>query len=675
MPHGRDQMSADAATPDSASLTRRDALKVLGAGTAGALGISAASARPVAAGDLALPAARSAYPPAPANPVKLTAREFELQAVRLLESEFTQAQQRDAAYLLYLDADRLLHNFRVNAGLQPKAPVYGGWESQDPWNSIRCHGHTAGHWLTAGSLMYASTGDARFKERVDYMVDELKACQDAGGNGLVTAFPDHATQLENAVRGERIIGVPWYTMHKVYAGLRDAYTLAGNETARAVLLRLADWAWDATQHMTPEAWERMLRTEYGGMNEVMADIHVISGDARFLTLAQHFSQKALLEPLAEGRDTLDGLHANTQIPKVIGFQRVYELTGDRQYHSAARFFWDTVVHNRTYATGNHGDVEHFFPPTEFGRRIDSAKTMETCCAYNMLRLTRMLFASDPRAEYADYYENTLYNSILTSQDPETGWNTYFQPVRPGYLKLYHTPIDSFWCCTGSGLENHAKYGDSIWFQGDDALFVNLFIPSQVVWKAKGLTVQQETAFPDQDTVKLSFSAQRPVRTTVRIRYPAWSEGVTVQVNGTAQQVRATPGNWIDLRREWRTGDVVDIRVPLRMRAVPLPNTPDRVALMYGPILLAGKLGRAGLFPGADILRNERTYGDILQVPVTVPSLRASAADVAQRLRPVSGAPLTFETAGLGDPSDVTLIPYYRLHHERYNLYWQVQGGS
>ncbi|HZD04849.1 MAG TPA: beta-L-arabinofuranosidase domain-containing protein, partial [Longimicrobiales bacterium] len=316
---------------------------------------------------------------------------FDLRDVELLPSPFAKARERDARYMLSLDPDRLLHNFRVNAGLEPKAPVYGGWESQEPWVDIRCHGHTLGHWLTAAGLMVASTADARFQERIDYIVDELKACQDAGGTGLVCAFPDGAEQLENAVRGERFIGVPWYTMHKILAGLRDAHVQGGSEAALEVLVRLADWTREATGPLSDDGFERMLRREHGGMNEVLADVHVLTGDDRYLSLAERFSHKAILEPLARGEDVLDGLHANTQIPKVVGFQRLYELTGRPEYRAAARFFWERVALHRSFATGGHGDVEHFFPVDEFEEHLHSAKTMETCCAYNMLRLTRVLF--------------------------------------------------------------------------------------------------------------------------------------------------------------------------------------------------------------------------------------------------------------------------------------------
>jgi DUF1680 family protein len=519
-------------------------------------------------------------------------------------------------------------------------------------------------------MLHAATGDARFRERVAYIVDELQACQDASGSGLVCAFPEGGAILENAVAGRAYPGVPWYTMHKIFAGLRDAHVHTGSQPARAVLVRLADWVADATRGMNSAAFEKMLEREHGGMNEVLADVHELTGDARHLTLARQFSHQALLEPLAARRDPLDGLHANTQIPKVVGFQRLYELTGDRRYRDAAGFFWEAVVGTRSFVTGGHGDGEHFFPPSAFAQHLN-AKTMETCGSHNMMRLTRMLFGSQPAARYADYYERALYNTILASQDPETGWNTYFQPLRPGYLKFYHTPIDSFWCCTGTGIENHAKYGDSIYFHGDDVLYVNLFIASELTWREQGLTLRQTTSFPEDDNTRLAFEARRPVRMTLKLRYPSWSTGVAVRVNGRALAVAAAPGSYITIDRTWRTGDVVDVRVPMSLHAEALPGSPEQVALLYGPLVLAGRLGKAAMYAGADIIQNERTVGSILDVPVTVPTLAVSAQDLLARIRPVAGAPLTFETVGIGKPQDVTLIPYHRLHHERYNIYWSL----
>jgi DUF1680 family protein len=593
--------------------------------------------------------------------------------VRLLEGPFLDAQKRDLDYLLLLKPDRLLHNFRVNAGLEPKGPVYGGWESEEPWVGIRCQGHTLGHYLSAAAMMYASTGDERLRQRVDYIVAELRACQQASRitkNGLLCAFPDGSTQLDNAVAGRRFIGVPWYTMHKIFAGLRDAHLYGGSTSALDVLTRLADWAATATAPMSDEQFQHMLDTEHGGMNEVLADVSALTGDSRYLNLARRFCHQAVLAPLADSRDALDGLHANTQIPKVVGFQRLYELTGEDRYRRAARFFWQTVTGERSFVTGGHGDNEHFFPSSDFVKHLESAKTMETCCTHNMLRLTRMLFADAPSAALADFYERALFNGILASQDPESGMNTYFQATRPGYVRLFHTPERSFWCCTGTGIENHAKYGDSIYFHDSDALWVNLFVPSVVTWKDKGVTLRQTTAFPEEEGTRLAVSVQRPVRATIRVRQPGWCSGMRVRVNGRAWPVSAVSNGYVPIARQWRNGDVVDVQLPMALGAEPLPGTPGIVAFVYGPIVLAGRLGREGLAPGNQIIVNERESGRMLNAAIAVPALAGSEAAVLRRISRDRRNPLTFHTTGVGS-TPVELAPYYRLAHERYNLYWTL----
>jgi DUF1680 family protein len=597
---------------------------------------------------------------------------FRLAEVRLLQGPFLDAQRRDEQYLLRLEPDRLLHNFRVNARLAPKAAVYGGWESQEPWVEIRCHGHTLGHYLSACALMYASSGDERFKQRVDYIIDELKACQDAGESGLICAFPDGAAQLDNSVAGKPFLGVPWYTMHKIYAGLRDAHIHAGNRDALGILTRLTDWAANMTAPLSDEQLQRMLDREHGGLNEVFADVYVLTREPRYLQLAQRFSHLALLVPLSEQRDILDGLHSNTQIPKVIGFSALYDLTGQPQYRSAAEYFWQAVVQRRSFVTGGNGDGEHFFPPGEFQQRLSSAKTMETCCTYNLLRLTRALFLRDPSVAYADYYERALYNGILASQDPDSGMMTYFQATRPGYVKLYCKPFDSFWCCTGSGMENHAKYADSIYFQDDRSLTVNLFIASVVKVAAHGLTLAQHTEFPAKDSTQLKVSVQRPVQMSLRIRHPGWCDFVTVAVNGQLQTTSRSPGTYIEISRKWRTGDVVDVHLPMKLRTEPLPDAPDLVAVLYGPIVLAGKLGSEGIAVGADLIENERTSGEMLNSAIRIPDWIGRAGDLTAQIERSRDGSLSFRASGFESVGGIQLVPYYEIAHERYNLYWRVR---
>jgi DUF1680 family protein len=664
-----DQSQTNLPISDEKGLTRRHLPKSIGAGAVVATVSAAFPGKSVSAGARSATAMFQIGSDQQAVTPRATA--FDLADVRLLEGPFRQAQERDGRYLLQLEPDRLLHNFRVNAGLSPKSPVYGGWESAETWADIRCHGHTLGHYLSACSLIFAATGDQRFKQRGDYIVTELRACQNAGKSGNICAFPDGETQFQNIKEGKRFVGVPWYTMHKIFAGLRDAYLYSNNRMALEVLVKLSDWAITLTQSLSDEQFQRMLNTEHGGMNEVLADVYALTREPRFLTLAQRFCHRALLDPLAQSRDTLDGLHSNTQIPKVIGFNRLYELTGQADYRTASAFFWRTVVENRTFATGGNADGEHFFPPADFLKHLSSAMTMETCCSYNMLRLTRMLFALDPSAIYADYYERALYNSILASQDPDSGMMTYFQPTRPGYLKLYCTPTDSFWCCTGSGMESHAKYGDSIYFHEADSLYVNLFIPSTLNWKEKGLTIIQTTRFPEQDRTQLQLTSSKPVNVTLNVRHPSWCQAVTITVNGRKWVTSRQPGRFVAVNRVWHTGDIVEVQLPMTLRTEPLPGNQNVVAILYGPIVLAGRLGHKGLTPQADIIINERTYGDVLNDSVDVPALIGDPQQIVRQIKPLRGSALAFHTAGIGHPHDVDLVPYYRIAHDRYNLYWKL----
>jgi hypothetical protein len=611
--------------------------------------------------------------PPRASPQAGVLQPFPLRDVRLLDGPWRRAQALAGRYLMSLDCDRLLHNFRVNAGLPPKAPVYGGWESQEPWVDIRCHGHTLGHYLSACAMMGAATGEPAFHRRVGHIVGELALCQQAAGNGLVCAFPDGDVQLRNGLAGRPVTGVPWYTMHKVMAGLRDAHVHGGSADALAVLRGLAQWVEDAARGCDDQRFQQLLDVEHGGMNEVLADLHALTGDARWLALARRFCHEALLRPLAEGRDTLDHQHANTQIPKVVGFARLNELTGEPRYGRAASYFWGRVAGARAFATGGHGDGEHFFPTAQVRQHLGSAKTMETCGTYNMLKLTRALLLRDPQPAYADWYERALVNGILASQDPDTGMVTYFQPLRPGYPRLYCTPEHSFWCCTGTGMENHAKYGDSIWFRDGDVLHLNQFVASELAWRERRLRIRQVTAFPDSARSRIVVNAAAPTRFTLRLRHPAWCRTMRVSVNGTDMHESLEPGRWFDVSRRWRDGDTVDIALPMHLHLAPLQAAPDVAALMFGPLVLAARMGREGMQPGNDLIVNERTYGDVLALaePVPLPRLQLGGRSLDDVVRP-AGGPFTFRVpADATGGRDLELIPYHRITHERHAIYWQL----
>lgn len=602
-----------------------------------------------------------------AAPLKVPrlAEPFPLTEVRLLDGPFRDAMLRDQKYLLSLDADRLLHTFRLNVNLPSNAQALGGWEA--PGCELR--GHSLGHYLSALSLMYASTGDARFKQRADYIVVELAKCQDnspAAGfrEGYLSAFPE---SFMDRVENSQPVWAPWYTLHKIMAGLLDSYGLCGNPQALAVLEKMAGWVKFRLDRLPPEQVQKMLNNEHGGMNEVFANLYAATGNTNHLQLSVAFNHARIIDPLARGEDKLNGLHANTQIPKLIGATLQFELTGDTKFLTMAKTFWDAVALRRSYVIGGHSDHEHFFPPNEFARHL-STDTAETCNTYNMLKLTRELFALEPDAAKMDFYERGLYNHILASQDPATGMFVYLMSLKPGHFKTYSTPEDSFWCCVGTGMENHAKYGDSIYFHTAEALFVNLFIASELNWAARGIAVRQETQFPESDTTVLHIKSAKPQTFALKVRHPAWAvNGVSVSVNGRKHEIQTQPESYFTIQRQWRDGDKVEIRMAMGLHTEFLPGTTNEVAVLYGPIVLAGELGTNAMpKPYA------RGQTDFSRLPVpSVPVLVTGAGKLLEHIKPAGKRPLAFQTDGIGRPQDVTLAPFYSLHRERYSVYWQL----
>jgi DUF1680 family protein len=608
------------------------------------------------------------------NSAPVTVEPFALRQVELLASPFKAARERNAKYLLALDADRLLHNTRKYAGLQPKGALYGGWEARG------VAGHTLGHYLTALAQQYAATGDGRFRIRIAYIVKEMAECQQAYGDGYIGALPP----LELAtLRGFKVgkvetqgnfnfkggAWVPWYTEHKVLAGLKDAWVLADNAQAQTVTLKLADWIEDVTHNLTPEQQQRMLSVEHGGMSETLADIYALTGDVKYLNAARRFYHAAIMRPLAAGRDELAGRHANTQIPKVIGEARLYEVAGDADGRQIAQNFWDEVVHHHSYVIGGNSENEHFGPPDELADHLGPA-TAESCNTYNMLKLTRHLFEWQPKAEYFDFYERALYNHILGSQEPARGMFTYFMSLKPGHFKTYSTPEDSFWCCVGTGLENHTKYNDSIYFHGADDLYVNLFIPSRLNWKEKGLTLEQQTIYPRDNRVELRFAVKRPLPLSLKVRTPQWANGgLKFLLNGKRLRVDSPPGSYAEIRRTWRQGDVLQVMIPMRLRTEAMPDDPHKVAFMYGPVVLAGDLGRvpAGRTVPYAIDQGENFHQPVADVPVLVTETSA----LPDKVRRVPVSDLVFRTSAIAQPRQVTLRPFNEIFYDYYNIYWDV----
>jgi DUF1680 family protein len=527
-------------------------------------------------------------------------------------------------------------------------------------------------------MMYASTGDQQLKARTDYLVAELAKCQAASpaagySAGYLSAFPEYyindvINQTQNSY-----FSVPWYTLHKVMAGLLDVYQHTGNNQALTVLTNMANWVQSRVDPLTASQIQGMLNyREYGGMNEVLANLYAVTGNTNYLRIAADFDKQSLFTPLSLDQDVLDGLHANTQIPEIIGAAREYEMSGGAGYHEIADFFWDRVVNERSYVIGGSSDAEHFFPITDFPSHIDG-QTAETCCTYNMLKLTRHLFEWAPSAATMDFYERGLYNQILGSQEPLQGMMTYFVSLQPGHFKTYSTTSNSFWCCDGTGVENHSKYGDTIYFHDTNSLYLNLFIPSQLTWPEKNLTVVQNTTFPQSDTTTLIFQCTNGLPLTLKIRYPSWAQsGMLLSLNGVSQTVTNSPGSYVNLTRYWQSNDQVQVRLPMTLRTETLQDATNTVSLFYGPILLAGALGTNGM-PASDFAVNQ---WDLLGVAdPLVPLMVGDTNSLLTNVVPVPGQPLTFKTQGAGQPRDVTLMPFYQLQHQRYSVYWNVKSPA
>ncbi len=607
-----------------------------------------------------------AAPSAIPDKVAPVARPFALTDVRLLDGPFKQAMQLDAQYLLSLEPDRLLHNFRITAGLPSTATPLGGWEAPD----VELRGHAVGHYMSALALMYAATGDPQFKRRADLMVSELAKVQAAEGKkfhpGYLSAFPE---EFFDRVDARQKVWAPYYTIHKIMAGLLDVSELCGNHQALETVTKMADWVKFRVDRLTDAQMQAALGTEHGGMNEVLANIYAATGDPEYLRIAHSFDHHAIFDPLLRREDPLNGLHANTQFPKIIGAAREYELGGDQKYRDIATFFWDRVVHHRTYVMGGNSDGEAFFPEEEFSKHL-GASGPETCNTYNMLKLTRHIFEWSPSADAMDFYERALFNHILPSQDPETGMVLYYCPLKPGAWKSFSTPDDSFWCCVGTGMENHAKYGDTIYFHDDRSLYVNLFIPSELTWKEHGLVVRQETRFPEEDATHLTLTTKAPVRLALKVRYPAWAQaGMIVSINGKPASISQARGSYMTIDREWVSGDRVDIRLPMTLHTEAMPDDPKMIAVMYGPIVLAGDLGREGL-------ETVRRYGPSapqvgrVKTP-TIPVFIGDVASVPSKIAPVAGGRLHFASSGLAQPHEVSLVPLYQIVDQRYTVYWTV----
>ncbi|QDH71256.1 glycoside hydrolase family 127 protein [Marilutibacter alkalisoli] len=609
------------------------------------------------------------------------ARMFSLADIQLGEGVFAHSHALNRRYLAALAVDRLVAPYRIEAALAPRASKYPNWES------MGLEGHTAGHYLSA-LAQEAAQGDDEMRQRLDYMIAELAACQQANGDGYVGAVPNGRALWDSVVAGTFDAGsfsldgawVPFYNLHKMFAGLRDAWSYARNRQARQMLIAFTDWADRLVAGLDEQQMQALLATEHGGMNEVLADVYAITGERRYLALARRFSHHALLQPLLRREDALDGMHANTQIPKVIGFARIGELDGDQAWIDAAAFFWETVVRRRSIAFGGNSVREHFNPVDDFSAMVGSPEGPETCNSYNMLRLSAQLYRLDPQPRYADFYERTLFNHILSTQHPRHGGLVYFTPIRPRHYRVYSQPEQCFWCCVGTGIENHGRHGAFAYAHDRDSLTVNLYMASQLQWRERGLVLRQDTRFPDEETSRLALQLREPQRFRLRLRHPHWLEGaLEVRINGKPWPLRSTPSSYADIEREWLDGDVVEIDLPMRTRAEGLPDGSDYVALMHGPIVLAARTGTEDLdgLIADDGRGSHITPGPLLpldQAPVLVGDRNA----LARQVKAVPGRPLTFEAGGLIRPAtfkSLQLEPLFRVHDARYVVYWRTATAS
>ncbi|MCU1234389.1 MAG: hypothetical protein JWP63_2356 [Candidatus Solibacter sp.] len=600
------------------------------------------------------------------------AQAFPLTQVRLLPSPFLDAAEWNRGYMNRLAADRLLHSFRLNAGLPSTAQPLGGWEVYvEPTPGKRVNsdgelrGHFVGHFLSASAQLYASMGDNAAKAKADYLVAELARCQaKLGPTGYLSAFP---IEWFDRLDARKPVWAPFYTVHKIMAGMLDMYTLAGNKQALAVLEGMSNWADEWSASKSEEHMQDILRTEYGGMNEVLYNLAAVTGNDRWAKAGDRFTKKEFFNPLALRNDALTGLHVNTHIPQVIGAAARYELSSDMRFHDVADYFWYEVTTARSYVTAGTSNGEGWLTqPRMLAAELKrSVATAECCCSYNMLKLTRHLYSWKPDAAYFDYYERALFNHRLGTIQPKTGYTQYYLSLTPGAWKTFNTEDQSFWCCTGSGVEEFSKLNDSIYWRDEDGLFVNLFIPSELNWEEKGLRLRQETKFPEQPTTTLTVTAAKPAPLAMRLRIPAWTRAAAVKVNGRAIDVTPTPGSYLTLTRAWKAGDRIEMILPMHLSVEAMPDDPKTQAFLYGPIVLAGDLGSEGLTeqmlvgPNAPQLR---------RVPIEVPGFQAAGPDPASWIKP-AGAPLTFRTSG--QQKDVTLAPLSSIFGRRYSVYWQV----
>ncbi|MCH1920707.1 glycoside hydrolase family 127 protein [Shewanella sp. A3A] len=606
---------------------------------------------------------------------------FSLEQVRLTSgSPFSHAQQTNIRYIEQLQPDKLLSPFLREAGLPVKAESYGNWENTG------LDGHIGGHYLSALSLAYEATGDAEMKRRLDYMINQLRRAQLKNGNGYVGGIPGGMPMWADIKAGKIKADlfslndhwVPWYNIHKTFAGIRDAYQLGHNELAKVMLVDLGQWAKDLVANLSDEQIQTMLISEHGGMNEVFADMYQITGDKDYLKLAEQFSQKIILDPLLKHEDKLNGLHANTQIPKVIGYLRVSEEEHKQDWHDAAEFFWETVTKHRSVSIGGNSVREHFHDSKDFSSMMEDVEGPETCNTYNMLKLSKMLYQESGDSRYLDFYERATFNHILSSQNPDNGGLVYFTAMRPGHYRMYSNVDKSMWCCVGSGIENHSKYGEMIYAHEDNELLVNLFIGSTLDWAEQGLSVTQNTHFPDQNAMSLTIDkASGQGKQAISIRVPAWMNGVAPQLmlNGKVVKAEQRRAGYLTLERSWQAGDKLEFSFGVQPTLEQLPDGSNYYSVLYGPVVLASKV-EPFANEKLDFIANDSRMGHIAAGPTcppdALPIMVGEPQSFLKGLKRLPGEHLAFEAEqGIREkdqPKKIDLVPFFRIHESRYEVY-------
>jgi uncharacterized protein len=581
-----------------------------------------------------------------------------MKSVRLGPGAFAAAADANRRYLKTLPPDRLLHTFRLTAELPSSAEPLGDWEKPD----CELRGHfVGGHYLSACALSFASSEDEELKRNGDLMVAELAKCQARHKNGYLSAFPqEYFDRLRDGVN----VWAPFYTIHKIMTGHLDMYMFAGNEQALGTAEKMAQWVRSWSDPLSEQQMQRVLLVEYGGMGEVLCNLYGVTGKREYLHLARRFDKKWFFDPLAAHRDELKGLHVNTHIPQVIAAARLYELTGDKYYWNVADYFWNEVTAERSYCTGGTSNFETWrTEPGVLSTQL-SPHTTEDCCAYNMMKLTRHLFGWAPQAHYMDYYERTLFNHRMGTIDPETGTTAYYLPLGNGYSKIYAMPFDSFWCCNGTAAEEFAKLTDTIYFREDNAIFVNLYIASEVDWPEKGIRITQVTSFPEQQGTTLTISAAKPVDLNLKLRIPYWAKTGAVQINGQTVPAFADPSSYLVLRGPWKNGDRIELNLPMHLHAAPMPDKESLQAVMYGPMVMTSRFGDEP---------REKWYrhfaADEKQEALPTVQLKGKPDAPSSWLEP-SGDKLTFRTAG--QTQAATFVPLSSIVHERYAVYHEVR---